>query len=185
MSRNEGFSPVFAGLSIGAITVWVLGVLLAVDTKIVLVLALAPVLAGCAWGLWRMWQVPAAWRKVRRSARNEGLAQILAGASVSALTLVLLRFLGTPPNHPVRLLGLVFVFAGCAWAYLRELRLAHRVDRAGDRLCLHCRYDLSDLDGSGVCPECGAAFDAAELSEAWNILVPPARRALARRIFRR
>lgn len=175
----------FAGLSIGAITVWVLGVLLAVDTKIVLVLALAPVLAGCAWGLWRMWRVPAAWRKVRRSVRNEGRAQVLAGASVGALTFVLLQFLGTPPNHPVWLLGLVFVFAGCAWAFLRELRLAHRVDRAGDRLCLHCRYDVSDLDDSGACPECGAAFNASELSEAWDLLVPPGRRALARRIFDR
>lgn len=40
-------------------------------------------------------------------------------------------------------------------------------ERAGGRLCTHCRYDLRGLGDTGLCPECGKPFDIARDAEAW------------------
>lgn len=110
---------------------------------------------------------------------------MFAGMSLGAITMWVLG--GLFEVHPDLALSvaMLFVVSGCAWALSRISRLADRIEQAGGRLCLYCRYDLRDLGDSGECPECGAAFSLPELSETWDRLVPPWRRAMARCFFDR
>lgn len=43
------------------------------------------------------------------------------------------------------------------WWYLRRYQRLFRA--AGGRLCVSCGQDLRGLGESGICPECGQAFD--------------------------
>lgn len=79
-------------------------------------------------------------------------------------------------------LSFLIFFAGWWWWFWRELRLAARVERAGERLCLGCEYDLRELEEAGRCPECGAEFNPAHLSAGWALVVPRWQRRLARRL---
>jgi hypothetical protein len=51
--------------------------------------------------------------------------------------------------------------------------IAYRLDRrdvtrSGHLLCLDCRYDLSGLPASGICPECARPYDHAHIAECWE-----------------
>ena len=51
----------------------------------------------------------------------------------------------------------------------RHLRRFSR-ERQG-RLCSNCAYDVSTLDPSGICPECGMDYDVARDAPLWNSFV--------------
>lgn len=62
--------------------------------------------------------------------------------------------------------------------YLRyKQRWYARARLADYMLCLDCGYDVSSSKEKGVCPECGAQFDAQTCADAWR----KTRRTAARR----
>lgn len=124
------------------------------------------------------------WRSERRKGYWSSLLTVWTICAIAGAVYLLLG--GILGKEPAAVLAVLLLQSACIWCFWRELRLAHRVNQAGNRLCLHCRYDLRDLDNAdGECPECGAAYNLPELSEAWNHLIPPWRRALAQCIFGR
>jgi hypothetical protein len=62
----------------------------------------------------------------------------------------------------VSVLVIVLSFMGTA-------RIVGRARRADGNLCVRCAYDLRDLEGSGICPECGGAYDRAATRRAWAL----------------
>ncbi|MDX2132873.1 MAG: hypothetical protein SFY69_12555 [Planctomycetota bacterium] len=53
--------------------------------------------------------------------------------------------------------------------YRRARGRAKRVVDASDgRACWHCVYDLSGLPEIGACPECGRAYEHAEVQRRWK-----------------
>ncbi len=44
------------------------------------------------------------------------------------------------------------------------------------RLCLRCRYALTDLPDEGRCPECGEAFTLSGLKSGWERVYPALKR---------
>lgn len=61
---------------------------------------------------------------------------------------------------------LVIVISNLRTRVLRaELR---SIEQRGYRVCLGCRYALTDLPEKGTCPECGEAYDPALLEHSWR-----------------
>ena len=53
---------------------------------------------------------------------------------------------------------------------LRHRALRRRLISAQGRVCIHCRYALTDLPSPGICPECGQAFPADGHASVWKSL---------------
>jgi len=123
----------------------------------------------------------AGWRRVRRRADVAAVLSLWAGCIAAAVPILFLR--GILGDALAASLTILIVLATAVAVLWWSLRVAQRVDRAGDHLCPYCRYDLSGLGAAGVCPECGAEFNLPELCRAWSKIVPPWHRALARRIL--
>jgi len=63
------------------------------------------------------------------------------------------------------------LFLGQGMFLMQIFRLRRRLRAASWRLCLHCEYDLSGLEDSGPCPECGHPFDARADADRWHLHV--------------
>lgn len=102
-------------------------------------------------------------------------ALVAASVACFIIALVLLLIIGLP-NLPLPGLwkGLalaVGMFPAAVllplWNWrMRGLRAA--VARTGGRMCPACGYDVAALPPSGVCPECGGAYDIARDAPLWN-----------------
>lgn len=60
-------------------------------------------------------------------------------------------------------------FAVTGWFILAWRRDGARARATDDLLCWHCGYHLKGLTTSGICPECGKAFDHDELRRLWGM----------------
>lgn len=54
-----------------------------------------------------------------------------------------------------------------AWFVIAWRRDGQRARASDDLLCWQCGYQLRGLTASGLCPECGNAFDHEKLKELW------------------
>lgn len=52
----------------------------------------------------------------------------------------------------------VLFFAGFGLYMVSAVRRRRLVRASAGRVCIHCLYSLADLEGPGVCPECGKAY---------------------------
>jgi hypothetical protein len=88
------------------------------------------------------------------------------------------RYMGRA-GTPLSGVGGWLFFAG-VWVNLAALIAAIWIRRRNQklvkdarfRLCLRCRYSLTDLEPDGVCPECGKAYTAKGLEEGWARTYP-------------
>jgi hypothetical protein len=60
---------------------------------------------------------------------------------------------------PFAMFGVLLLFA---------IRRSRRIKRCEFKVCYACGYDLRGLDESGVCPECGRAYEIASLIRKWK-----------------
>lgn len=68
----------------------------------------------------------------------------------------------------VGVLPLTPCFIALVFATMRLRRLWRALDATAGACCAKCLYDLSALKGSGVCPECGRAFDLEQNRARWS-----------------
>jgi hypothetical protein len=91
---------------------------------------------------------------------------------VATLTSALLWHpLGLPNNGPYKLVLFVLGFAPLVfglpiWLW-RVRRLRRLLFETGFRVCTHCAYDVSRLELSGKCPECGHTYDVTIDVQRW------------------
>lgn len=52
--------------------------------------------------------------------------------------------------------------------YWRTRHIRRALFASRFRLCTHCAYDLSTLDPTGTCPECGETYDAVADVQLWS-----------------
>lgn len=56
-----------------------------------------------------------------------------------------------------------------AWRWVRwNRRVRDTVNQPHGELCLHCLYPIAGLGDSGRCPECGKAFELANVRRVWS-----------------
>lgn len=80
-----------------------------------------------------------------------------------------LQFLGGTAAAILSFLPCVAFFFLLSWFSNRSnAKLLDRLSASGDRLCPDCLYDLSGGGGVQACPECGATYTQASLSESWS-----------------
>lgn len=63
------------------------------------------------------------------------------------------------------------LYTGCAFSLIVGLAMVRRgraLRRSDYRLCPRCGYDLTGLDDTGQCPECGRAYVTAEVQRFWR-----------------
>ena len=99
----------------------------------------------------------------------------LAVAILPQLLIVLAVFgvFGLSPSDEViikqvkwyALLPILAVF--CGWLIVSHVRFVRRLRALEYRMCLRCGYSLVHLPSRHICPECGLAYDAAELRSLW------------------
>lgn len=71
------------------------------------------------------------------------------------------------PHAITQLLGSGALF-GLVTIVISERHLRRRLRDAQFRLCLHCAYDLSAGEDSGICPECGNQYDVSANIKLWK-----------------
>ncbi|MFG0259315.1 MAG: hypothetical protein ACF8LK_03100 [Phycisphaerales bacterium JB041] len=110
---------------------------------------------------------PVFWRAARRCL---GLSVLCACIAVGT---AIVRG-NLPPRHRaaaryvVMSFGVAPVLVIYPIGYVLQRRLGRQWRRAGGRLCTWCAYDLSSLDASGTCPECGNAYDLEQDAATWS-----------------
>lgn len=103
----------------------------------------------------------------------------LVPASVVAACAVVVRHMGGLKGTggvvgmiviSVLFFGSFFAAAAFAFGFLRRARQRDldQLRKEEYRVCLHCRFDLKDLSDSGVCPECGNAYEPDQLRRSWE-----------------
>jgi len=75
----------------------------------------------------------------------------------------------TPVSMLPSLLSLPIVFVFVIWSR----RLHHRAIEQHGAICWECGYTLGGLGDEGCCPECGRAFNLADLRRRWKVPPPP------------
>jgi predicted RNA-binding Zn-ribbon protein involved in translation (DUF1610 family) len=109
--------------------------------------------------------------------RRTMLLVLVPAALVGVAALCLAMFPGVPKR--IGLLALVPIFA-LAWS-IKYFAVVHMraTDQAVDELrvkgfkmCVKCRYDLTNHADQGVCPECGATYTREALEREWRKAYP-------------
>ncbi len=65
------------------------------------------------------------------------------------------------------LVAVPFVIIWPLWM-LRTRHIRRALVRSNGQLCTHCAYDVSSLPASGICPECGGAYDVEKDKPLWE-----------------
>lgn len=63
--------------------------------------------------------------------------------------------------------SLVLAIVSSAWKLSIQGRQRKTLERAQYRVCLKCRYSLTDLPNEGTCPECGCKYTLEQLQRSW------------------
>lgn len=82
--------------------------------------------------------------------------------------------LGVPQGFAYRHGALVLMFVPSFVIlplWMLRVRSIHRALLESEgRLCTHCAYDVSSLARSGMCPECGKAYDIEKDKVLWEVV---------------
>lgn len=99
-----------------------------------------------------------------------GLSAFLVLAAVAWP--VLRKPLGVPRGFAYRfgpmVLGLLPILVVWPWWYFRTRSIRKALLESEGRLCTHCAYDVSTLEPSGTCPECGKPYDIEKDKVLWE-----------------
>jgi hypothetical protein len=99
-----------------------------------------------------------------------GLSTFMALAAVAWV--VLRGPLGVPRGFAYRygalFLGLTPVVMLLPWWFFRTRSIRKALLESEGRLCTHCAYDVSTLEPSGTCPECGKPYDIEKDKVLWE-----------------
>lgn len=105
------------------------------------------------------------------------LPQVVIITGIEVLSRYQLLHPGTALGVTASMLPPVGGVVGCVLWRRKLRRLRQRVADAEGCVCVRCGYSVQGLGESGVCPECGLAFDRARTLQAWicaKIFKPPA-----------
>ena len=99
-----------------------------------------------------------------------GLSAFLVLAAVAWA--VLRKPLGVPRGFAYRfgamVLGLLPILAIFPCWFFRTRSIRRALLESEGRLCTHCAYDVSTLEPSGTCPECGKPYDIEKDKVLWE-----------------
>lgn len=83
---------------------------------------------------------------------------------------VVVATLGTKGLYLGGLITIMLQLGGTILILRARAETSRRLHATNGRLCPRCHYDLSGLDSSASCPECGDSYSPAALAAVWRRL---------------